>query len=259
MKPRLTTSALFATALLLTGCSSEKVGEVKDENGDAPVPIEAMPSGNAVEPETENEVQSVVAGELHFTPAEQLIKARVGTGEVAFIYTACNRGVKPVRITRVDSGCACIEESVEPELVPPGETATITAIYETGRLSGLAEKVLSIETDQEGVGAAHLMVKLEMQPVYLIDRELTTWKKGERSSTKTVTFETVAETPIAVLEAKSSRPEIDARVEMVVQGREYRIHLTPSSTADNLLGMVRLETDCEIEGHSRPLLYVTIQ
>jgi hypothetical protein len=232
---------------------------VEDRNRVDPAPVEEMVSRNAKEPDPESEVPSVIAGDLHFTPAEQLIKARVGTGEVAFVYTARNQGTKPILITRVDSGCACIEESVEPELVPPGKTATITAIYETGRLSGLAEKVLSIETDQEGVGAAHLMVKLEMEPVYLIDRELTSWRKGERSSTKTVTFEAVADTPIAVLEAKSSRPEIDARVETVIQGREYRIHLTPSSTADNLLGMVRLETDCDIEGHSRPLLYVTIQ
>lgn len=258
MKPRFVITLVVASALAFPGCRNENAREV-DDGERVNDPVEVTVSKVPAEPVLTSEPEPVVAGDLLFSPAEQLIKARVGTEEVAFVYTARNQGTKPVRITRVDSGCACIEESVRPEVIPPGETATITAIYETGRLSGLAEKILSIETDQEGVGAAHLMVKLEMQPVYLIDRELTTWKKGEQPSTKTVTFESVAELPIAVLDAKSSRPEVEARVETVSEGKEYRIHLTPTSTADNLLGMIRLETDCDIEGHSRPLLYVTIQ
>ena len=65
--------------------------------------------------------------------------------------------------------------------------------------------------------------------------------------------------PIRVLEAVSSRSEISAEVEVFEEGRSYRINVTPTSTSSNLLGFVRLKTDCEIEAHARPLLYVTVQ
>lgn len=245
MTVRLALVTLFASPGIFCGC------------GERQMPDDSQLIEPAAEPDPVAEV--VTAGSLEFSPAVQYQKAKVGTEEVEFVYTAVNVGSKPVTITNVDSGCACIEESVDPRLVQPGQSARISAIYTTEKLNGLAEKIISVTTDQPGVREALLTVKLEMEPIYKIDQNLTTWEKGKKTETKTVNFDVVREKPIHLLSAKSSRSEVKVEVEEVEKGRKYRIHLTPDSTDANMLGMVRLTTDCEIEAHARPLLYVTVQ
>ncbi len=201
----------------------------------------------------------VRSGSLEFFPAEQRKTARVGTPQVEFLFKAYNSGSVPVEIVRVDTGCACIEESVEPARIPPGGEAEIRATYLTEKVSGLAEKVMVVETDEAGARPAILQVKLEMEPVYRIDPALTTWEKGRPADTRVVKFEVAREEPIHLLEATSMKPGMGVELVEVEKGRYYEIHLTPSSTDEKLLGMVRLETDCGIPGHSRPLLFVTVQ
>jgi len=248
-------ASLWLTGLFLCGGGC---GEKKLVSEEKPPPESPKV---AAAPETANpSVPGVLrAGNLEFSPAVQHKKAEVGTTEVEFVYMATNLGTTPITITKVDSGCACIQESVDPKVVPPGGSARISAVYATERISGTAEKIIAVSTDQPNIKDAFLTVKLEMAPIYRIDPELSTWSKGSAATRKTVTFEVVRDTPIHLLEAKSSRSEITATVEEVEKGKKYLIHLQPSTTASNMLGMVRLITDCEIESHARPLLYVTVQ
>lgn len=211
------------------------------------------------EPQEESKVKVVRAGALEFSPAVQYKKAPIGTAEVEFTFTAVNLGSDPVRITKVDSGCACIAESATPELIPPGESSLIRALYATEKINGMAEKILSVSTDQPNVRDAFLTVKLEMDPIYVIDHVQTSWEKGGANKTRNVIFEVTRDQPITVLEVVSSRAEIKAELTELEKGRKYRISLTPTSTANNLLGFVRVKTDCEIEAHARPLLYVTVK
>jgi Protein of unknown function (DUF1573) len=236
-------------ALIGSGCSEEpRISEPKGVTKPVTTKV-VIPSPPSV----------LRVGNIEFSPAVQYQKAAVGTAEVEFVFMATNLGSIPVTITKIDSGCACIKESVDPKIIPPGGAARISAVYTTDKISGTAEKIITISTDQPRVRDVFLTVKLEMDPIYHIDNELSTWARGSPPTPKTVTFEVVRNTPIHLLEVKSSRTEITAEVEVVEKGRKYLIHIKPSSTASNLLGMVRLITDCEIEAHARPLLYVTVQ
>ncbi|MDF1754765.1 MAG: DUF1573 domain-containing protein [Verrucomicrobiales bacterium] len=239
-------AAMIAISVFMSGCGDRGTVDVA-ETPEAP------------EKKSAPESEVLKAGDLELSPASLYQKAKIGTEEVEFVYTAVNRGSKPITITEVDSGCACIEESVEPRVIPPGGTAKISAVYLTEKLNGLAEKVIAVSTDQPGVREAFLAVQLEMEPIYVIDQDLTTWSKGDKPETRTVNFDVVRDKPIRLLSAKSSRSEIKAEVEVVEEGKKYKVHLTPTSTGATLLGMVRLTTDCEIEAHARPLLYVRVQ
>jgi hypothetical protein len=44
----------------------------------------------------------------------------------------------------------------------------------------------------------------------------------------------------------------------VEPGREYRLVLTPNSTEKELLGFVKVITDCEIDKYARELMYFKI-
>ena len=88
---------------------------------------------------------------------------------------------------------------------------------------------------------------------------MTTWEVGSKPEPKLVKFQVKRAKPIHVLSAESMRKEVSCEVREVEKGREYHLELTPDSTAETLLGFVRIETDCEIEQLARPLAYFSIQ
>ena len=88
---------------------------------------------------------------------------------------------------------------------------------------------------------------------------MTTWARGSKPETKIVTFRVVREKPVHVLSAESKRPEVTCELVEVERGRLYHLRLSPTSTEKSLLGIVRLETDCEVESYARPLAYYSIQ
>ncbi len=256
---------LFLSGLALTSCQQQSQSDGADQASDrSEAAATATDEENTVAvdraPQTGSpEVTSIRRGSVEFSPAEQYISAKLGTKEVEFVYTAVNLGDKPVKILEVDAGCACIEESADPMVIPPGGSSRISAIYSTEKVGHLAEKKLYLRTDEPGTREAILLVKLEMEQIYKIDNSLTTWAKGKKADTKVVNFEVTRPEPIHLLSATSSRSEVKAELKELEKGKKYQILLTPESTGSNLLGMVRLETDCEIEAHARPLLYMTIQ
>ena len=88
---------------------------------------------------------------------------------------------------------------------------------------------------------------------------MVTWTKGAAPEVKTVVFRVVREAPVHVLSAESKRPEVTCEVVEKEKGRLYHLELTPASTGSSLLGIVRIETDCEIETYARPLAYFSVQ
>jgi len=100
---------------------------------------------------------------------------------------------------------------------------------------------------------------LHTSTLYLIEQQMTTWAVGSDPVKKTVTFRVVRDQPVHVLSAESKRPEVTCQLVEVEKGRLYHLELIPSSTANSLLGIVRLQTDCEIESYASPLAYFSIQ
>ena len=62
-----------------------------------------------------------------------------------------------------------------------------------------------------------------------------------------------------MIQASASREGFDCEIEELEEGRKYRIKLTPVSTEAPMMGIVRIETDCEIEKHRRQLAFFSIK
>lgn len=199
---------------------------------------------------------TVYAGKLALFPPELYKKVKAGTKEAEFAFSARNDGDVPIRISRVDPGCACIAASVSKDRLQPGETAQISALYDTTNVNGLAEKALGVLTDQPGVHEAFLIVRLETEPIYRFNASQI-FPKGQ-PETRAVSFEVLRDDPLKILSVVPSRSEIKAELKTITPGRKYEILVTPDTSAQ-LLGLVRIQTDCEVEAHARPLIYVIVQ
>jgi putative membrane protein len=220
----------------------------------APAPS-ALPGGKAGVEIIEARIKS---GDIVFTPASQMIRASAGQKEVEVTFSVENTASVPIGIARLESGCACLSVTIDEDPIPPRSSATITGIFDTEQLRGASEKQITIVSDQQDK-PTFLTTRIEVEPIYSIEESMTTWSLGSKAETKVVTFRVLREEPLHVLSAESKRAEVRCELVEVEKGRLYQLKLTPNSTDASLLGIVRMETDCEIEAYARPLAYFSIQ
>jgi uncharacterized membrane protein YozB (DUF420 family) len=198
------------------------------------------------------------AGDLVFRPHSQKVSADPGEKTLEVTFSVENTGSAPAGIATLESGCECLEVSIDVNPIPPLGKATITGIFDIEKLRGSAERKITVVP--EGASRAiFLTTDIEIEPIYEIVESMTTWARGSKPETKTVTFRVVREKPVHVLSAESKRPEVACELVEVEKGRLYHLRLTPTSTENSLLGIVRIETDCEVESYARPLAYYSIQ
>ncbi len=208
--------------------------------------------------ESRVEEASKRSGDLVFTPAFRVVKADPGEKKIDVSFSVANMGTEPVEITGLESGCECLSVSIDQDPVPPGATATITGVFNIEQLRGSSEKNISVLTGQKSRPVL-LTTRIEIEPIYSIEETMTTWSVGGKPETKQVTFRVLREAPVHVLSAESKRKEVHCELVEVEKGRLYHLKLTPESTASSLLGIIRMETDCELESYARPLAYFSIQ
>lgn len=197
-------------------------------------------------------------GNLVFSPLSQTIKAEASDQSVDVLFTVENRGDQPVRIAKLESGCECLSVSIDANPVPASGKAVITGVFDISKMRGASERKI-IVVPEGGSRPVFLTTRIEVDPLYLIEETLTTWEVGSAPETKIVAFRVMRDAPMHVLAAESKRPEVSCEVVEVEKGRLYHLKLTPRSTEKSLLGIVRIETDCEIEELARPLAYYSIQ
>jgi len=169
-----------------------------------------------------------------------------------------NAGSDAVRIDRLESGCLCLSVEIDRNPVEPRTWSTIRGVFDTDKLMGKSERRITVGTSQ-GSRPVFLTTRIETEPIYTIDQPMTTWTVGSDPEPRVVEFRVVREAPVRVLSAQSQRPEVRCEILVVEEGRAYDLKLVPESTASPLLGVIRLETDCEIQAYARPLLYFSMQ
>jgi uncharacterized membrane protein YozB (DUF420 family) len=197
-------------------------------------------------------------GDLVFTPVSQAIQAGAGEKLIEVVFNVENTASVPLRILKLESGCECLEVSIDQDPIPPRKTAKITGIFDIEKLRGTSDRKIAVLTEQHDL-PVFLTTRIEVEPIYVIEQQMTTWAVGSDPVPKTVAFRVLRDQPVHVLTAESKRPEVTCELVEVEKGRLYHIVLTPSSTEKSLLGIVRLETDCEIESYANPLAYYSIQ
>lgn len=197
-------------------------------------------------------------GELVFKPYSQTVKGDPGEKTLEVTFAVENTADKPVGIASLESGCECLEVSIDMNPIPARGTATIKGVFDIEKLRGSSERKISVVPEGRD-RAIFLTTVIEIEPIYEIIESMTSWTRGGAAETKTVVFRVVRDKPVHVLSAESKRPEVSCELVEVEKGRLYHLRLTPTSTENSLLGIVRLETDCEIENYARPLAYYSIQ
>jgi len=197
-------------------------------------------------------------GSLVFTPVSQTVRADPGAATLDVFFKVENTADTPAAITSLESGCECLDVSIDLNPIPAKSVATIKGTFDITKLRGSAERKIVV-TPEGRTRPVFLNTRIEIEPVYEIDPPMITWAKGSVPDTRTVALKVVRKEPVHILSAESKRPEVACKVVEKEKGRLYHLELTPASTESSLLGIVRIETDCEIGSYARALAYFSIQ
>lgn len=217
-----------------------------------PNPVTSVPTGAEVVQGAEK------VGDLVFSPMFQSLDAEAGQDQVEVSFTIKNEGAEAIEITELESGCECLLVELDENPISPVSVSTLTGIFDISKMRGTSEKKITVSAAGQK-RPVFLVTRIEIAPLYELSESMTTWKVGAAPDPKVVEFRVLRDEPIHVVSAESKRKEVTCELTEVESGRLYHLTLTPESTDSTLLGIVRIETDCEIEEHARPLAYFSIQ
>ncbi|MEM9281744.1 MAG: DUF1573 domain-containing protein [Verrucomicrobiota bacterium] len=204
------------------------------------------------------EQDTIESGGLSFSNIRQTVRVAAGTETAEVEFPLTNLTDAPISIDSLRSGCACLSVKVDQEPIPPRSDAVIIGLFDLTKLRGNPVKSILVRPDRKSRPVV-LTTTIEISELYEMTPSTIIWSVGEAAETKVLEFRVTGEQPVRILSAESQRKQVTCEFEVIEEGRLYHLKLTPESTDTPLLGIVRIETDCELEAYARPLAYFTIQ
>lgn len=178
--------------------------------------------------------------------------------EIEGDFTFTNKGDKPVRIIRLESSCSCLEATVDKPIYEPGEKGKGHARFKVSSFTGRQEKVLHIYTDDPASPDTVFTAVINIPVIISIEPKLVQWIIGDKPDPKEFTVKMTGKDPIHITQVDSTRQTVTATFKEITPGREYRITITPATTADVIIGAVTVRTDCPIPKYQRQIAFYNI-
>jgi hypothetical protein len=142
-----------------------------------------------------------------------------------------NTGATPVTITAIRTNCGCTAADAGKKTWQPGEHGAVTVAFEIGSRRGLYETPITVLTNDPAAPQTVLKFRPLIRDVVEIAPTFVFWKPGEPLAPKGIAVKVTTPEPVEELLVSSSNPAVDARVETVSAGREFRVTVTPSPEA----------------------------
>jgi len=177
-------------------------------------------------------------------------------GEFKFKVT----GGKTIKITDIATYCSCLKARAKDGRTEfkDGEEGIIETAFLLGTFEGEVAKQVALQTDDPAQPEIILAVKVRIPPVFKVEPESLKWGVGEEAKSKTMKFTVLDEHDIAVTGLVSSRENMTAEVKEVKKGREYELTLTPKTTAEPMMGVLRVETDAPYVRFKKRLVFFNV-
>lgn len=204
----------------------------------------AMPSLLRAELATQSEII-----ELSPKPEDESI-----TTEFVFF----NKGDKPVRVLTIDSACSCLSASLDKAVYAPGEKGVGKAEFKVSSFTGRHEKTVHVQTDDPAQPEWVIHFALDVPEIVRIEPKTLQWWLGEELVARTARVTMTGASPIKITNITSTREGVEFSWKEMQPGREYEVTVKPKSTADVMLGALKIETDSAIPKYQRQLAFFSV-
>ncbi|HEY0946172.1 MAG TPA: DUF1573 domain-containing protein [Opitutaceae bacterium] len=170
------------------------------------------------------------ASPLQWTTRVAELTAKPGAASAEAVFPFKNTGQRPVKIVQVTATCGCTSATSTKEVVAPGETAEIRAVFTIGDRSGPQEKQISVLTDAPDAEREELVLRLDIPLIAQVSPRLLLWRTGDAPEPKQAALRVFASEAFERVELVPPADTVQAQLETVTEKQDYRLVLHPAST-----------------------------
>jgi hypothetical protein len=164
----------------------------------------------------------------------------------------------PGTVRTIETSCGCLSATSDKRTYAPGESGQVTAEFHIKGMTGNVERTITFVSAAKGENPIRLAVRVYVPELIVVDPPMLAWTVGEAPTPKTCKVTMQGPDPINIKSLSSTRRNVAASMKTVTPGRVYEIQVTPQSTSDILLGMVKIETDPRFRELQRPMAFYRI-
>lgn len=200
-----------------------------------------------------------VFAHLRWETTEADLAATAGDSEASTVFRCKNTGLAAIRILAARPSCSCTRAEISASSIPPGGTGSVKVTFTVGERLGRQQKFIAVTTSDAPEKPTTLTLRITIAEVVSCTPKLVFWRQGEDPAEKTIELAAVRPQTIAALEPPAKNPRFSTRLETVVEGKKYLLHLKPDSTAQPLA--VPLYCEARIAGRPavRLLVYALVR
>lgn len=169
-----------------------------------------------------------------------------------------NKGTKPVQVLKIDSACSCLSASLDKAVYQPGEKGTGKAEFKVSSFVGRQEKSVHVETNDPDQPEWVINFALEVPEVVKIEPKTLQWWLGDEAVAKTTRMTVIGDAPMQIKGITSTRENMEFSWKEVTPGRVYEVTVTPKTTAEVMLGALRISTDSAIPKYQQQMAFFSV-
>ena len=126
------------------------------------------------------------ASRLEWNQTEARIELKPDQGEAQTEFVVTNKGDETVRIARVRTSCGCTSSILNKKIINPGESTTITAIFNKGKRQGLNHNKLEVFLDDQTDPVAKLHMIVQVPKLVDAQPQIVYWNPSTARSERRV-------------------------------------------------------------------------
>lgn len=179
---------------------------------------------------------------------------------IASIFSAKNKEEKTswVTISKIHVSCDCTTAGAKDNKLTyaPGESGVISAVMKTGNFSGTVDKDMTVHAN----GSAYkLVIRAQIPDIIRMEPRKLEWARGEAAVPKTIKITISKELPVNLTTVDLTGDAFDYEPVTVKKGREYKIIVTPKSTARPAFNTIWVRTDSAVPRYKRQMGFLAIK
>jgi len=183
-------------------------------------------------------------------------KASDETFSTEFVFE--NRGSKPVKVLEIQSTCSCLSASLDKAVYQPGEKGKGKADFSLSSFSGRFEKTLHMRTDDPAQPEWVVTFAIEVPELITIKPKTQEWSIDGPAEAKVTKVTINGDEPITITSLSSTREAMQYTLKEVVPGREYEVTMKPRSTAEVMLGAIKIQTNSSIRRYRSQMAFFSV-
>ncbi len=206
---------------------------------------------------------SLSAGTLKFDATTQDIKAGPDAKTITADFNFKNESAEEVVIKRYDAACTCISATIQGGKLAykPGESGIIRAAFDMSQFSGTTEKSVGLwlNDDPENAPSITLTTRVTIPVLVSVEPKTLFWDIGSKPEPKTVVVTMNHTVPIHVQRISGADSRFTQEIKVIEEGKKYEVLITPAGTDKVGMGVVHIETDCEIPRHRSHRIFTVVR